>query len=478
MPDAGNKSGRKRKKRRAVRRKQTAFQKYFQGIGGAAAFVLLIFTTILTGRSMAAGRSPASDLKPAQQEAEAAAAMTETGTGSAAGGEAVTAVAAAKEATPEPTVGPMALPIPENVPEQDVQGFFANGLAASDGMSVTILCGGDNLIHEAIYQKAANESGYDFNYLYDNVRSFIKSADIATINQEGPLASDLADVSGYPAFNTPKEAGQALYNAGFDVVNIGNNHIYDVGVDGALATEQYFQNRGIPVVGLYRNEADYQKIRIMECNGIKVAFLSFVEETNQDVHADEGFVVYMDERSKVKEQIKMARASADIVVVHAHWGEEGTTDLTDTQVEMANLMVEWGADIIYGNHPHVIQKLTTITRPEDSQICPVIYSMGNFVSAQVHRPQIVSAMLAVRVARDANGIARPMAMGVMPVITHFAKEDRMDIVLYPLAAYTDELAAAHRTNALDGPFSLEYIYDLLGASIPDRYLNRMSSLAE
>ena len=459
-------AARRKKRRRAVRRKQTPFEKYFMKISGPIAFLLLIVSTVLTGRTFSASRKAADEATAAQQMQEAAALALETAETSG-----------TPTPTPAPTMRPRALPIPENVPEQDVVGFFTNGLASVDGQSVTVLCGGDNLIHKPIYQRAQTDNGYDFDYLYQNVKSFIESADIATINQEAPLATDLEDPSGYPHFNTPKEVGQDLFDAGFDVINIGNNHMYDIGSQGALVTEQFFQNRGIPVVGFYRSDEDFHNIRIIEKNGIKIAFLSFVEMTNLDPDdPDLGYCVSMEDRSLVKEQIEEAREQADIVVAHAHWGEEGTTELTDGQVEMAHLMVDWGVDIIFGNHPHVIQSLVTITREEDSQLCPVIYSMGNFVSAQTHRNQIVSAMLAVKIARDANGIARPQAMGVMPVITHFTQDDRMDIVLYPLATYSEELAEAHYVNGSDGDFSLDYIYGLLNESIPDRYLNRMSSL--
>ena len=457
---------RKKRRRRAVRRKQTPFEKYFMKISGPIAFLLLIVSTILTGRTVSASRKATDEATAAQQMQEAAALALETAETSA-----------TSTPTPAPTMRPRALPIPENVPEQDVVGFFTNGLASVDGQSVTVLCGGDNLIHEPIYERARTDNGYDFDYLYQNVKSFIESADIATINQEAPLATDLEDPSGYPHFNTPKEVGQDLFDAGFDVINIGNNHMYDIGSQGALVTEQFFQNRGIPVVGFYRSDEDFHNIRIIEKNGIKIAFLSFVEMTNLDPDdPDLGYCVSMEDRSLVKEQIEEAREQADVVVAHAHWGEEGTTELTDDQVEMAHLMVDWGVDIIFGNHPHVIQSLVTITREEDSQLCPVIYSMGNFVSAQTHRNQIVSAMLAVKITRDANGIARPSAMGVMPVITHFTQDDRMDVVLYPLATYSEELAEAHYVNGSDGDFSLDYIYGLLNESIPDRYLNRMSSL--
>ena len=101
---------------------------------------------------------------------------------------------------------------------------------------VTILCTGDNLIHKQLWERARKDGTYDFLPLYAPVRDQVEAADIATVNQETPIASDLYPLSTYPKFNSPKQVGQALIDIGFDVINLGNNHMYDAGEKGAIVT--------------------------------------------------------------------------------------------------------------------------------------------------------------------------------------------------------------------------------------------------
>ena len=145
---------------------------------------------------------------------------------------------------------------------------------------VTILAVGDNLIHTSVYEDAETAEGYDFHPMYQYVKGQISRADIATVNQETPLAESVYAVSGYPAFNSPDAAGDALIDTGFDVINLANNHMLDKGTKGALATLAYWEEKGIPAVGFYASEEDADRIRIIEKNGIKVAFLGYTQISN------------------------------------------------------------------------------------------------------------------------------------------------------------------------------------------------------
>ena len=120
--------------------------------------------------------------------------------------------------------------------QKKTETFLDGGAQAVDDNSITILGVGDNLAHEQVFLTASTGSGYDFRPFYKNIKPFISSADLATVNQETPLATALGSASGYPHFNTPTEMGDALIDAGFDVANMGNNHMFDMGVDGAYVT--------------------------------------------------------------------------------------------------------------------------------------------------------------------------------------------------------------------------------------------------
>ena len=363
--------------------------------------------------------------------------------------------------------------------QQKTETFLDGGAQAVDDNSITILGVGDNLAHEQVFLTASTGSGYDFRPFYKNIKPFISSADLATVNQETPLATALGSASGYPHFNTPTEMGDALIDAGFDVANMGNNHMFDMGVDGAYVTREYWDEKNIPCTGFYYGYDDLFDFRIIEKNGIRVAFLSFVEMTNDELPSSySAIVVYMNDPDLVRSMIEEAKEKADIVVVHAHWGDENTDVTNDYVYNEAQKLVDWGADIVFGNHSHVLQDLVTLTRESDGQKCPVIYSLGNFFSAQKVRDQLVSGMLNVQVTKDASGKVKPTAMGFLPIVTHYTG-DRENLALYPLSMYSDELALMHGTATVSTeglPMSMDYIESLLEKHIPAQYLGRMGPI--
>ncbi len=345
-------------------------------------------------------------------------------------------------------------------------------------VSIHILGVGDNLIHDAIYNQAsrrANGEGYDFSFVYQRVAEDIAAADVAVINQETILASEKFPPSNYPMFCTPVEMGDMLLTLGFDVVNQANNHSLDKGVEGIEAALDYWDSKevGVAAIGLYRNDEDLMNIRIVEANGIKTAHIGFTEMTNGLVMPSDSpyRLVYASDRELLEKLVKKAKEEADVVVVSAHWGNENTSTVTQAQEELAQDLVNWGADIIFGNHAHAIQPLTLLTRESDGAQCPVIYAMGNFVSAQAYGINMVGGMLDVTMTKDfETGKTTFTDMSFKPVVTHYGR-GYTDITIYPLEAYSEELAASHGVRANTPGFSMEYIKSLITPNIPEEYLD-------
>ena len=340
--------------------------------------------------------------------------------------------------------------------------------------TVTILGTGDNLIQEALYTQAQTDDGYDFTTFYQHVKSYIQAADIATVNQETPLATDIADPSGDDSYNTPTEAGDALIDAGFDVINQANDHTLDMGEEGAAATMDYWDSQNIPYVGLYRSDEDMENIRIIEKNGIKVAFLGFTSESGQTLDEESEIkLCSMDDEAQVESLIEKAKSEADYVVVHAHWGNEGDEECNTSQESMAQNMVDWGADLIFGHHPQVMQRLDVLKRSSDGKECPVWYSGGDFLSGQENRNQLISGLLTVTVTKDnTTGEVTAETMNFLPIVTHYVG-DRQDLVIYPLSQYTEALAGEHGVADYEGiAMSLDYINEIINANIPSLYINK------
>lgn len=340
--------------------------------------------------------------------------------------------------------------------------------------SITILGAGDNLIHDVIYQQAsarAGGKGFDFTPVYSRIADYIKNADISVINQETILASKVAPLSGYPRFNSPTELGDHLVDLGFDVINHANNHVLDKNEKGLGAALDYWDTKKtVKVVGAYRNDADMEDIRIVEAKGIKTAHIGITEMTNGlSLPKNSKYrIIYASDTALIERLIKKAKSMADVVVISIHWGTENTYTLTDKQTTLAQNMVDWGADIIFGNHPHVVQKLTVLTR-KDGTKCPVVYALGNLVSAQQSGQNMIGGLLTVTVTKDFETNKTSFTgMEYQPIVTQYGSH-ATNITIYPLSQYNDTLAAAHGVRKYTPKFSVKFIKDIIDKNIPKEY---------
>lgn len=345
---------------------------------------------------------------------------------------------------------------------------------AQKPVSITILGAGDDLIHDVIYKQAnqrAGGTGYDFGPVYQRIADQVRSADIAVVNQETVLAGKIAPPSGYPLFNSPTEVGDELVNIGFDVINHANNHILDKGEKGIRATLDYWDTKPVKVVGAYRNDADLENIRIVEAKGVKTAHIGITEMTN-GLYLPKGSdfrLIYADNTTLIEHLIKKAKSMADVVVVSVHWGTENTYTLTETQKKLSQEMVDWGADVIFGNHPHVVQELTVLTRSDGTK-CPVIYSIGNLVSSMQLGDDMVGGLLTVTMTKDfAANKTTFTGMKFTPTVTQYGAH-ASNVTIYPLSEYSDALAKQHGVRKYTPEFSMQYIRDILNKSIPAQYL--------
>ena len=134
-------------------------------------------------------------------------------------------------------------------------------------------------------------------------------------------------------------------------------------------------------------------VPVVERNSIRFGFAAFTQHTNgiplpQD---KQEMITYTDQTERMHQQIEQLEQTADLTVVSVHWGEENSTTPTDYQRELAQQLTEWGADLIIGTHPHVLQPVEEITSPNGNR-ATVLYSLGNFISAQADRANLVGAI--------------------------------------------------------------------------------------
>lgn len=340
-----------------------------------------------------------------------------------------------------------------------------------DITSVNIVCAGDNLIHDTIYDQAkerTTDGSYDFSPVYERVSRYIKAADLAILNQE-TIVTDDYNPSSYPSFCSPEAVGDYMIEIGFDAVSLSNNHILDKGESGLLSTLKYWDNEHPDVIryGAYRNTEDMENIRLKEINHITFAFLGYMEHTNGIEHeATNGSeLVYLDEIELIEQQIKKADELADVVIVSSHFGVEVSNEVSDSQRELSKKFAEWGADIIIGTQSHTIQECNWIER-DDGTRAFVYYSLGNFVSAMSDNRAMMGGLGDITVTKDTKSgeitIENPK---LIPIITHYGA-DYSDVTLYPLSQYNEDLAYSHGCEI----FNMDFINSLYD-NVPDEFLS-------
>lgn len=339
--------------------------------------------------------------------------------------------------------------------------------------SLQMLSVGDNLIHDGIYeqaQKRAKNGGYDFSFCYERVKSTVEAADLATINQETIVAKSYQP-SGYPLFNSPQELGAAVQNTGFDVVSLANNHMLDKTAKGLTEAIDFWDSiDGITRTGAYKDKADLDRVEYIEKNGIKIGLVGITQYLNGlSLPKDSPLqIVLTSDEATIEHKIKAAKAECDVVLVNAHWGTEYTTNPTQDQKNLAKKMASWGADVIIGHHPHVIQPIEWIDNTDGTRTL-VAYSLGNFISQQNTAARVIGGMLHYTLTKGTDGKVTVSDVLFEPTVTHYVSGSH-DVQIYPLSQYSDTLAKKQAGRIKQADFSVTYIENFVKDVIPAEFL--------
>ena len=242
---------------------------------------------------------------------------------------------------------------------------------------VSLVMVGDALLHSSVYNDAYQNGTYDFTKQLEFIKPIVKKYDLAFYNQESILGGKDIGLSDYPTFNSPHEFGDAMLDAGFNIVSLANNHTLDRGEKGVNGSCSYWQTKDVLTAGSYCSKEDSEEVKIFEKNGITYTMLAYTYGTN-GIKVPEGkeYMVNLYSDEKVKNDIEKVRDKVDVLLVSMHWGTEYQNMPTEEQQREAEYLESLGVDIIIGTHPHVIEPVTFIN---DTL---VIYSLGNFISAQ------------------------------------------------------------------------------------------------
>lgn len=270
-----------------------------------------------------------------------------------------------------------------------------------DPITVTLAVCGDIMSHSPQTNDAYDAATDTYSYLpcFQFVRPWIQSADYAVGNLETTLNGP--PYSGYPAFCAPDALAYNLRETGFDLVTTANNHSMDKGFGGVCRTLDVLDDAGLKHVGSFRTQEELDQdhgVVVADVNGVTIAFLGYTYGTNGiPIAAENDFClnrfntdyasdcVTLD-TEKLSSELAYARGlDTDLIAVMIHWGIEYQYTENEYQDQVADFLIQNGADLILGSHSHVPQPMMTrtVTMEDGStRSAFVSYSLGNFVSNQ------------------------------------------------------------------------------------------------
>lgn len=360
--------------------------------------------------------------------------------------------ATATEPDTQTAIEPVSEPINEPITEPQTQIAVEPVTPPEEELhTLRMVSVGDNLIHNTVITAGKKADGsYDFNMLFDGLGDYFAEADLACINQETIFIDNPSKYGGYPAFGTPTMVGDAIVKAGFDIVLHASNHSLDKTSRGVLDTLAYWREHPkVSVLGIYDNFEDTEKLTVLEKNGITIAVFNYTYGMNGYTPPDDKpwMVNVMSEatKPKIKAELQAARELADVVVVYPHWGSEYVYAADSFQKEWAQLFATCGVDIVIGAHPHVLQPMESLQRPDGGNTL-VYYSVGNYCSHQDKVPRMLGGSADVTICKQGERIWLESAK-LIPLATQIEPNY---FTTYFLSDYTDELAKAHKFNGLFG----------------------------
>jgi poly-gamma-glutamate synthesis protein (capsule biosynthesis protein) len=219
----------------------------------------------------------------------------------------------------------------------------------------------------------------DMDYPLKAISELISSSDIAFANLETPLTEGAGVPFGSMLFRSDPDTAYALGRAGFSVVSLANNHSMNFGEKGLADTFAALRSSGIRYTGAGTNKKEAYKPACIEKGGIRFAFLAYVDPSlvpdSYEAAAAASGVAFMND-DLMKKEIKKAKRGADFVIVSMHAGAEYSNSASLRQKEFARAAIDAGADLVIGQHPHVVQPI------EKYHGKYIFYSLGNFVFDQ------------------------------------------------------------------------------------------------
>jgi D-alanyl-D-alanine carboxypeptidase len=251
---------------------------------------------------------------------------------------------------------------------------------------ITMRFVGDIMLDRGVKFSVNKNFDGDFNHLFDLLGESYKDADIFFANLEGPVSDTGQDKHNLYSFRMDPRVLSVLKDAGLDMVSFANNHIGDWGKAAFDDTRARLDGAGIGYIGAAGNYADAVQPKIIEVKGVKIGFLGFTDVgPNSFAATDTESGVLLASDPHLDDIIKNAAEKVDFLVASFHWGIEYQKQ-TPEQIALAHRVIDDGAKLVVGHHPHVPQDVETYKGGL------IVYSLGNFIFDQSFSKETMSGL--------------------------------------------------------------------------------------
>jgi len=245
------------------------------------------------------------------------------------------------------------------------------GAVESSDELIELVAVGDIMLSRTIEERM---DLYGSPYPFVGTADLIRRADIAIGNLECPLSTRGEPIAKRFTFRAHPRHATGLAWAGFDILNLANNHLLDFGREGFAETIEALEDNGLAYVGAGFSYQDAHRPLIWEIKGRRVAFLAYAAirwRGSQEVPTEEE--IAFAEVTAIRQDVRRAREQADLVVVIMHLGTEYQGSPDEEQLSVSRAAIEAGASLVIGHHPHVVQGTASYEQGF------IAYSLGNFV---------------------------------------------------------------------------------------------------
>lgn len=286
--------------------------------------------------------------------------------------------------------------------------------------SLTVVGGGDLLIHPPIWEQAEQDgdTDLDFSQIFSGIAPRVSAADLSLCHLETPLAEPDGPFSGYPVFEGPPQVVAGAASAGYDGCSTASNHTLDKGEEGVARTLDTLEGHGLGAAGSARTEEEATTptsydVDLDEGDAVSVAHLSYTYSLNGiSPPAGKDWMANLIDENAILAEARLAREEgADIVVLSMHWGTEYSHEVDSYQESLAEpLITSPNIDVILGHHAHVVQP---VERFDDEW---VVYGMGNQLArhSEPDDPKREGALTEVTFVEDESGAWNTESLTMVP----------------------------------------------------------------